>query len=46
MVRNTIRLQIFMSALILIVTFSSHIQGAEKKPVFDVITVSAAITPR
>lgn len=45
MVRNTIRLQVFMSALILIVTFSSHIQGAEKKPAFDVITVSATITP-
>ncbi|NTW15882.1 MAG: nodulation protein NfeD [Syntrophaceae bacterium] len=45
MVRNTIRLQVLISVLILIVTLSSHVQGAEKKPVFDVITVSATITP-
>jgi membrane-bound serine protease (ClpP class) len=45
MVRNTIRLQVLISVLILIVTLSSHVQGAEKQPVFDVITVSATITP-
>jgi membrane-bound serine protease (ClpP class) len=45
MVRNTIRLQVLISVLILIMPLSSHIQGAEKKPVFDVITVSATITP-
>lgn len=45
MVRNKINLSVLLSVLILIMTLSGHIQGAEQKSVFDIIIVSATITP-
>lgn len=45
MVRNKINLSVLLSVLILIMTISGHIQGAEQKSVFDIIIVSATITP-
>jgi membrane-bound serine protease (ClpP class) len=45
MARNKINRAILIITLILTVLLSSQSHGAEKKPVFDVITVSAAITP-
>ena len=45
MIRNKINIKILILMLILVVTLYGQIYGAEKKPVFDVITVSATITP-
>ena len=45
MVKDKIKGSFLTFALILIVLFSGQAQGIEKKPVFDVITVNATITP-
>jgi membrane-bound serine protease (ClpP class) len=45
MLRNKINIAILVLVLMLMVTLYDQIHSAEKKPVFDVITVSATITP-